>query len=321
MKRSTKTISIIFLFFLIITIVIVGRSMIENHFKKKFSKIPPPGIIVTKVVRKEFSEKIDTFGTAISKKSESFCFNTMDRKAPSAVGERQILPMQTNKTLTSALPLLIAIRGGSTGCIRRRILTHRRVCGPIRPVGNGDLYMYLNSHSFDRIRAMSRLLPTLLLLAALLMPDDVAAHGSVTPEDDLCIMRIGYYQAHFKIYLPVTRGHKEYCEDIPDTGETIFIMEYEHSGLADVPIDFRIIRNTTGQGIFTALEDVQAIDDLESVTVIHHDAAIQRDVFTIMYDFQEQGEFVGIVNVRNPDTGKVYTAVFPFEVGPFEPLR
>ena len=33
--------------------------MIENHFKKKFSKIPPPGIIVTEVIEKEFSEKID----------------------------------------------------------------------------------------------------------------------------------------------------------------------------------------------------------------------------------------------------------------------
>tara|TARA_B100000674_G_scaffold445304_1_gene411498 strand:- start:844 stop:1713 length:870 start_codon:yes stop_codon:yes gene_type:complete len=72
MKRSTKTISIILIFFLIITIVIVGRSMIGNHFKKKFSKIPPPGIVVTEVVQKEFSEKIDTFGTAISKKSETF---------------------------------------------------------------------------------------------------------------------------------------------------------------------------------------------------------------------------------------------------------
>ena len=30
------------------------------------------GIIVTKVVEKEFSEKIETFGTAISKKSETF---------------------------------------------------------------------------------------------------------------------------------------------------------------------------------------------------------------------------------------------------------
>ena len=72
MKRSTNTISLILIFFLIIATVIIGRTMIGNHFKKKFSKRPPPGIIVTEVVKKEFSEKIETFGTAISKKSETF---------------------------------------------------------------------------------------------------------------------------------------------------------------------------------------------------------------------------------------------------------
>ena len=72
MKRSTKIISIIVIFFLIISIVIVGRTMIGNHFKKKFSKIPPPGIIVTELFEKEFSEKIETFGTAISKESKTF---------------------------------------------------------------------------------------------------------------------------------------------------------------------------------------------------------------------------------------------------------
>ena len=72
MKRSTKIVSIILVFFLIIATVIIGRTMIGNHFKKKFSKKPPPGIIVTEVVKKEFSEKIETFGTAISKKSETF---------------------------------------------------------------------------------------------------------------------------------------------------------------------------------------------------------------------------------------------------------
>ena len=72
MKRSTKTISIILVFFLIIAVVIIGRTMIGNHFKKKFSKIPPPGIVVTEVVEKEFSERIETFGTAISKKSKTF---------------------------------------------------------------------------------------------------------------------------------------------------------------------------------------------------------------------------------------------------------
>jgi len=72
MKRSTKTISIILVFFLIIAIVIIGRTMIGNHFKKKFSKRPPPGIIISEVVEKQFSEKIETFGTAISKKSQTF---------------------------------------------------------------------------------------------------------------------------------------------------------------------------------------------------------------------------------------------------------
>jgi hypothetical protein len=156
----------------------------------------------------------------------------------------------------------------------------------------------------------------LIVLAALLLAPSLAdAHGSVTPEDDICIIRIGFYKAHFKIYLPRSRGHEEYCEDIPDTGETIFVMEYEHSGLGDVPIDFRIIRNVTGQGIFTNLSDVEAIGNLDEVTVVHHAAAVQPDVFTIMYDFGEQGEFVGIVSVRNPENGKLYTAVFPFEVG------
>ncbi len=72
MKRSTKVISIIIVFFLIIASVIVARTMIGKHFQKKFGKRPPPGIIVTEVVKKEFSEKIETFGTAISNRTKSF---------------------------------------------------------------------------------------------------------------------------------------------------------------------------------------------------------------------------------------------------------
>jgi len=72
MKRSTKVRTVILTFFLIIVLVIVGRTMIGNHFKKKFSKRPPPGIIVKEVIYKNFSENIESFGTAVSKRSESF---------------------------------------------------------------------------------------------------------------------------------------------------------------------------------------------------------------------------------------------------------
>ncbi|MDC1099237.1 efflux RND transporter periplasmic adaptor subunit [Candidatus Pelagibacter ubique] len=72
MKRSTKIGTAILAFFLIITIVIVGRTMMGNHFKKKFSKRPPPGIIVTEVVAKNFSQKVSTYGTAIPFRTKSY---------------------------------------------------------------------------------------------------------------------------------------------------------------------------------------------------------------------------------------------------------
>ena len=72
MKRSTKITSIIIIFFLVITSVIVARTMIGKHFQKKFGKRPPPGILVTEVIQSQFSEKIESFGTAIPKKTQSF---------------------------------------------------------------------------------------------------------------------------------------------------------------------------------------------------------------------------------------------------------
>jgi len=72
MKRSTKIISFITIFFLIIVSVIIARTMIGNHFKKKFSKIPPPSINVINIKNEEFSERLETFGTAISNKSKTF---------------------------------------------------------------------------------------------------------------------------------------------------------------------------------------------------------------------------------------------------------
>ena len=72
MKRSTKIITIVSVFFLVIALVITARTMVGNHFKKKFSKNPPPGIIVTEVINEEFAEKLETFGTAISGKSKTF---------------------------------------------------------------------------------------------------------------------------------------------------------------------------------------------------------------------------------------------------------
>jgi len=72
MKRSTKITSIIVIFFLIIAGVIIARTMIGNHFKKKFSKRPPPGIIVKTVEQRKFQNVIETYGTAVPIKTQSY---------------------------------------------------------------------------------------------------------------------------------------------------------------------------------------------------------------------------------------------------------
>ena len=72
MKTSTKITSVIIIFFLIIATVIIGRTMIGNHFKKKFSKRPPPGIIVTNTKERVFENVISTYGTAVPIQTQSF---------------------------------------------------------------------------------------------------------------------------------------------------------------------------------------------------------------------------------------------------------
>jgi hypothetical protein len=152
-----------------------------------------------------------------------------------------------------------------------------------------------------------------LLLFAFPCPG--SAHGGVVAEDDLCVINIGYLRAHFKIYVPEASGHDDYCEDIPVRGASLFVMEYQHDGLSDASIEFRIIENVTGKGTFARLEDVEAIKDLEAVTVRYEPPTVVPDVYTLLQDFPADGEYVGIVKASNAETDKVYTAVFPFEVG------
>jgi len=72
MKRSTKILSIVIIFFLIIATVIIGRTIIGDHFKKKFGKRPPPGIIVTQVIEKKFEDVVESYGTAVPIRTKSY---------------------------------------------------------------------------------------------------------------------------------------------------------------------------------------------------------------------------------------------------------
>ena len=70
---SSKKLKIILIIILIaIVAVIAGRYFIGQHFKKKFSVRPAPGVIVEAVTMKNFYDSIETFGTAIALNSKTY---------------------------------------------------------------------------------------------------------------------------------------------------------------------------------------------------------------------------------------------------------
>ena len=82
MKRSTKVTTIVIIFFFIIAAAITARTMIGKHFQKKFSKRSPPGLFVTTVKDYSFSQRLQTFGTALPNKTKSFRLKKSDLLAP-----------------------------------------------------------------------------------------------------------------------------------------------------------------------------------------------------------------------------------------------
>lgn len=141
-------------------------------------------------------------------------------------------------------------------------------------------------------------------------------HGGVAFEDDLCVINIDFMQAHFTVFQPETRDNEEFCEDIPDATNSVFVMEYLHTLLNEMAIDFRIIRDVDGLGRFASWEDVEAMGDLEAVTVYYQEPVIEPGgYYRASHEFDARGTYIGIVTAEHPVEARSYNAVFYFQVG------
>ena len=142
------------------------------------------------------------------------------------------------------------------------------------------------------------------------------AHGGVVFEEDVCVIKIGFLTAHFTIYQPETSASQEYCEDIPDVSDTIFVLDYLHDSMKEMPVDFRIVRDVDDLGIYAKWEDVEKMENIEHDTVFYQHPVKKADsVLTVDHVFAEPGSYIGIVTAQHPTLDKTYSAVFPFSVG------
>ena len=155
-----------------------------------------------------------------------------------------------------------------------------------------------------------------LVLILFLQPMGLFAHGGVVMEEDQCVIDIGLFRAHFTIYQPQTQASEEFCEDVPDLGEAVFVMDYLHDSLRQMPVDFRIVEDVNNRGKYAAWEDIESIEDLDAATLYYQAAQTKPSgSLTAKYHFAEKGWYVGVVTTRQSGSDKVYRAVFGFHVG------
>ena len=130
MKRSKKITTFIIIFFLIIALIIVGRYAIGLYFKKKFSKRPPPGVVVEIVLNKSFNQSLESYCTSLSSKTSSYKIKKNELLEPinfgTKVNKGDLVAKLSTKTITADHFGIIgkrAISGSSLGSENTIILT------------------------------------------------------------------------------------------------------------------------------------------------------------------------------------------------------
>ena len=115
MKKSKKITIGILIFFIAIAVVIGGRSAIGKHFKKKFSKRPPPGVIVEIVKEKSFSQTIESYCTALSSQTISFKIKKNELTEPIKLGKNvkkgDVIAKLSSKNIIAPFSGILGVRG------------------------------------------------------------------------------------------------------------------------------------------------------------------------------------------------------------------
>ena len=115
MKRSKKITALILTFFLVIALIVIGRYAVGLYFNKKFSKRPPPGVIIEVVSNKSFSQSLESYCTSLSSKTSSYKIKKNELLEPikfsTKVNKGDVIAKLISKTITAPFAGIIGKRG------------------------------------------------------------------------------------------------------------------------------------------------------------------------------------------------------------------
>ena len=115
MKRSKKITTLVLTFFLVIALIIIGRYAVGLYFNKKFSKRPPPGVIVEVVLNKSFGQSLESYCTSLSSKTSSYKIKKNELLEPikfsTKVNKGDVIAKLISKTIIAPFAGIIGKRG------------------------------------------------------------------------------------------------------------------------------------------------------------------------------------------------------------------
>ncbi len=146
------------------------------------------------------------------------------------------------------------------------------------------------------------------LAGALFVAEGAFAHGGVSIEADMCLLKIDQYLMHFTGYQPQSSLGQEFCEDIPNTGKSIIVLDFVDPELRDMEAAIRIVETPSWKEAQAYRSGADAEQILSVPAKRYNGGSV-----TLEHDFSKAGYFVGIVSVDND--GKRIESLFPFSVG------
>jgi hypothetical protein len=163
--------------------------------------------------------------------------------------------------------------------------------------------------------------PVLAVLLLLLCAPGAFGHGGVSMEDDKCIMRIGLFRAHFTGYQPETRATQEFCEDIPELGKAIIVVDFVDKALRGYQVEFRVLRDVKQLGKRAQMKDLGDAAAIEEATLFKLDPkTYPKGTLTFEQRFDQAGWYIGLLRAHD-EAGHTIDSVFPFQVGVSHPWR
>jgi hypothetical protein len=143
-------------------------------------------------------------------------------------------------------------------------------------------------------------------MATLGLVAEAQAHGGVSLDQGQCIMKIGPDTMSFTGYQPL-KSREQFCDDIPDVGPTIIVLDAQQDELRDMALEIRILRDV-GQK-----DDNENLEQNTEVYVAPK--KYKTGTLNFEYNFAQKGKFIGLVRAKSDDGKKDYVSRFPFSVG------